>query len=203
MLGLELDLIKLGQAINRDYELKNGLYVSNDKMSIRSKKIGNAYLNPEIHIKKDATVISGKEASYFGALAPSESLALQGSTRVLTRSSNFNDIDINSTALSNISSLTDEQMIKNIEKENARRLEKNPDVRLLNISDLEKEREYDGKIYKMHDARPIMNEDKTIVKLLFKYDNEVNLKLLLLNKILKEHEHYYNDINVDREIKKR
>ena len=113
--------------------MKNGLYVSNDKMSIRSKKIGNAYLNPEIHIKKDATVISGKEASYFGALAPSESLALQGSTRVLTRSSNFNDIDINSTALSNISSLTDEQMIKNIEKENARRLEKNPDVRLLNI----------------------------------------------------------------------
>lgn len=197
------DLIKLGQAINRDYELKNGLYVPNDKMRIRSEKMGNAYLNPEIHIKKDGTVISGKEASYFGALAPSESVALQGSTRVLTRSSNFNDIDINSTALSNISSLTDEQMIKNIEEENARRLEKNPDSRLLNISDLVKEREYDGKIYKMHDARPIMNEDKTIVKLLFKYDNEVNLKLLLLNKILKEYEHYYNDINVDREIKKR
>ena len=88
-------------------------------------------------------------------------------------------------------------MIKNIEEENARRLEKNSDARLLNISDLVKEREYDGKNYKMHDARPIMNEDK------IKYDNEVNLKLLLLNKILKEHEHYYNDINVDREIKKR
>jgi beta-lactamase len=102
------DLIKLGQAINRDYELKNGLYVPNDKMKIRSEKIGNAYLNTEIHIKKDGTVISGKETSYFGALAPSESLAIQGSTRVLNRSSNFNDIDINSTALSNISSLTDE-----------------------------------------------------------------------------------------------
>ena len=82
-----------------------------------------------------------------------------------------------------------------------KRLEQNPDAKLLNISDLVKEREYDGKIYKMHDARPIMNEDKTIVNLLFKYDNEVNLKLLLLNKILKEYEHYYNDINVDREIK--
>lgn len=70
------DLIKLGQAINRDYELKNGLYVPNDKMKIRSEKIGNAYLNPEIHIKKDGTVISGKEASYFGALSPSESVAL-------------------------------------------------------------------------------------------------------------------------------
>ena len=63
-------------AINRDYELKNGLYVPNDKMKIRSEKIGNAYLNPEIHIKKDGTVISGKEASYFGALSPSESVAL-------------------------------------------------------------------------------------------------------------------------------
>ena len=45
-------------------------------MRIRSEKICNAYLNPEIHIKKDATVISGKEASYFGALSPSESVAL-------------------------------------------------------------------------------------------------------------------------------
>lgn len=56
--------------------MKNGLYVLNDKMRIRSEKICNAYLNPEIHIKKDATVISGKEASYFGALSPSESVAL-------------------------------------------------------------------------------------------------------------------------------
>ena len=195
------DLIKLGEAINKDYELKNGLYLPNDKMKIRSEKIGNAYVNPAIHIKKDGTKISGREASYFGGLAPSESLALQGSTRVLARSSNFNGVNINSTALSNVSSITDEQMIKYIEEENKKRLEKNPDAKLLNISDLVKEREYDGKIYKMHDARPIMNEDKTIVNLLFKYDNEVNLKLLLLNKILKEYEHYYNDINVDREIK--
>lgn len=36
-------------------------------------------------------------------------------------------------------------MIKNIEEENARRLEKNSDARLLNISDLVKEREYDVK----------------------------------------------------------
>lgn len=196
------DLIKLGQAINRDYELKNGLYVPNEKMRVRSEKIGSAYVNPETYIKKDGTQVSGKELSYFGGLAPEESVAAQGSTRVIARSSNFNGIDINSTALSNISGMTDEQMLKAIEEENARRLAKDPEARLLNSADLMKEREFDGRTFKMHDSRALMNEDRTIGNFLYKYDNEVNLKLLLLNKILKEYEHYYNDINIDRDITK-
>lgn len=196
------DLIKLGQAINRDYELKNGLYVPNEKMKVRSEKIGSAYVNPETYIKKDGTEVSGKELSYFGGLAPSESVAAQGSTRVIARSSNFDGIDINSTALSNVSGMTDEQMLKAIEEENARRLAKDPAAKLLNPEDLMKEREFDGKTFKMHDPRALMNEDRTIGNFLYKYDNEVNLKLLLLNKILKEYEHYYGDINVDRDITK-
>ena len=196
------DLIKLGQAINRDYELKNGLYVPNEKMRVRSEKIGSAYVNPETYIKKDGTQVSGKELSYFGGLAPEESVAAQGSTRVIARSSNFNGIDINSTALSNISGMTDEQMLKAIEEENARRLAKDPKARLLNSADLMKEREFDVLTFKMHDSRSLMNEDRTKGNILYKYDNEVNLKLLLLNKILKEYEHYYNDINIDRDITK-
>lgn len=196
------DLIKLGQAINRDYELKNGLYVPNEKMKVRSEKIGSAYVNPETYIKKDGTQVSGKELSYFGGLAPEESVAAQGSTRVIARSSNFNGIDINSTALSNISGMTDEQMLKTIEEENARRLAKDSEARLLNSADLMKEREFDGRTFKMHDSRALMNEDRTIGNFLYKYDNEVNLKLLLLNKILKEYEHYYNDINIDRDVTK-
>lgn len=197
------DLIKLGQAINKDFELKNGLYVPNEKMKVRSEKIGSAYVNPEIYVKKDGTEVSGKELSYFGGLAPAESVAAQGSTRVITRSSNFNGIDINSTALSNIAGMTDEQMFKAIEEENARRLANNPEAKLLNSNDLIKERQFDGQTFKMHDPRALMNEDKTIGNFLYKYDNEVNLKLLLLNKILKEYEHYYDDINIDRDITKK
>lgn len=196
------DLIKFGQMINKDYELKNGLYVPNDKMRLRSEKIGNAYINPKIHIKKDGSKVNGRELSYFGALAPSESLAVQGSTRVIARASNFNGININSTALSNISSMTDGEMLKAIEEENAKRLAKNPESKLLNPSDLIKERKFNGHLYKMHDPRAIMNEDKTIGNFLLKYDNEISLKLLLLNKILKEYEHYYYDINIDRDITK-
>lgn len=196
------DLIKLGQAINRDYELKNGLYVPNEKMKVRSEKIGSSYVNPETYIKRDGTEVSGKELSYFGRLAPQESIAAQGSTRVITRSSNFNGIDINSTALSNISGMTDDEMLKAIENENARRLAKDPEATLLDHANLIKEREFDGKTFKMHDPRALMNEDRTIGNFLYKYDNEVNLKLLLLNKILKEYEHYYDDINIDRDITK-
>lgn len=196
------DLIKLGQAVNMDYELRNGLYVPNDKMKVRSEKIGSAYVNPLTYVKKDGTEVSGRELSYFGGLAPEESVASQGSTRVIARSSSFNGIDINSTALSNVASMSDEQMIKAIEEENARRLAKDPEARLLNVNDLIKERVFDGTTFKMHDPRALMNEDRTIGNFLYKYDNEVVLKLLLLNKILKEYEHYYDEINIDRNITK-
>ena len=193
------DLIKLGQAINSDYELRNGLYVPNPKMRIRSKKMGNAYINPITHFKNGKEV-SGKELSYFGGLAPAESIAAQGSTRVIARSSNFNGTNINSTALTNVAGIIDEEMILAIEKENAKKLAKDPHATLLNPDNLIKEREFDGKLYKMHDPRGILNEDKTIGNYLFKIDNEVVLKLLLLNKILKECEHYYDNINIERDI---
>lgn len=199
------DLIKLGQAINRDYELKNGLYVPNEKQMVRSAKIGSAYIEPETYRKKDGTILTGDKAaelSYFGKLAPQESVAAQGSTRVIARASNFNGTDINSTALSNVSSITDEQMLKLIEEENARRLTEKPDANLLNPEKLVKERTFDGKAFKMHDPRNIMKEDPTIGSFLYKYDNEVNLKLLLLNKILKEYEHYYEAINIEKDITK-
>ena len=197
------DLIKLGSAINKDYELKNGIYVPNEKQKVRSEKLGNAYINPETYIKKDGTEVSGKELSYFGGLAPEESLAAQGSTRVIARTSNLDGIDINSTALTNIAAMTDEQMLEAIEKENARRIAKNRDAKLLNPNDLIMEHVYDGKLYKTHDPRQILNEDATIGNFLYRYDNEFNLKLLLLNKVLKEYEHYEKDINVDIDITER
>lgn len=181
------DLIKLSSEINKEYLLKKGLYIPHKYNSLRSDKIGNLYIN------------EGNEESYFGRLAPKKSIAAQGSTRVITRASLFNDIDINSTLLTNMASITDEEMFEAIQKENKKRLESGKE--LLISSDLIKEREYNGKIYKTHDIRSIMPESQVIDKMSFKYDNEINLKLLLLNKILKEYEHYYNNINVDKKIK--
>ena len=181
------DLIKLSSEINKEYLLKKGLYIPHKYNSLRSDKIGNLYIN------------EGNEESYFGRLAPKKSIAAQGSTRVITRASLFNDIDINSTLLTNMASITDEEMFEAIQKENKKRLESGKE--LLISSNLIKEREYNGKIYKTHDIRSIMPESQVIDKMSFKYDNEINLKLLLLNKILKEYEHYYDNINVDRKIK--
>ncbi len=195
------DLIKLSQAINRDYVLRDGLYLPNYGNPIRSAKMGNAYINPATTIKK-GEMVSAQELSYFGKLAPSESVAAQGSTRVITRASSFNGIDMNSTALSNIAGISDEEMNRLIEDENRRRLERNPESKLLDPSALIKEREYHGNTYKMHDPRALMNEDATIGHFLYRYDNEVNLKLLLLQLVLSRYEHYYNDIVVDRDITK-
>jgi len=181
------DLIKLSSEINKEYLLKKGLYIPHKYNSLRSDKIGNLYIN------------EGNEESYFGRLAPKKSIAAQGSTRVITRASLFNDIDINSTVLTNMASITDDEMFEAIQKENKKRLESGKE--LLISSDLIKEKEYNGKIYKTHDIRSIMPESQVIDKMSFKYDNEINLKLLLLNKILKEYEHYYDNINVDRKIK--
>lgn len=196
------DLIKLSHIINNDYELRNGLYVPNEKQKIRSAKIGNAYVNPRTYITKNGTEISGCELSYFGKLALQDVIAAQGSTRVITRASNFNGTEINSTVLSNIAGINDMQMLQAIDKENERRKTLNLDAKLLDADSLIKKRVFDGKTFKMHDPRLLMREEDTIGKVLYKYDNEVNLKLLLLNKILKEYEHYYEDINIDKDITK-
>ena len=180
------DLIKLSSEINKEYLLRKGLYIPHKYNSLRSNKMGNLYIN------------DGREESYFGRLAPKKSIAAQGSTRVITRASLFKNIDINSTILTNAASMTDESLFNAIQKENKKRLEIGK--KLLIPSDLIKEREYDSKTYKMHDVRCIVPESQVIDKMSFKYDNEINLKLLLLNKILKEYDHYDKDITIDRDI---
>ena len=160
------DLIKLSSAINNEYLLKKGLYSPNKLSSIRSEKMGNLYVN------------DGDERSYFGYMAPSKSIAAQGSTRVITRASKYKDKDINSTILTNMASITDEQMIEMIQKKNRELIMKKEPM--LQIENLIKERKYNSKTYKMHDIRILMPEDETIGNYLYKYDNELNLKLLLL-----------------------
>ena len=196
------DLIKLGGHLMSDYELTNGLFIPNPYKSIRSQKMGNAYINPEFIIENGKIKSSGSEKSYFGAFAPSDSVAAQGSTRVISRSSRLpkNNTVINSTALSNIAGMTDEDMYKEIYKENARRLATNPDAKLLDPSALVKERVYGDKSYKMHDPRALMNEDKTLGNYLLGFDNKVVLKLLLLSRLLQERDDYYDDIDIEREI---
>lgn len=194
------DLLQFMEKIVQDRSINKGMFDANRSKSNRSEKMGNAYVNPELFINPDGSVVSGAEKSYFGKLAPASSIAAQGSTRVILRASEYNGIIISSTALSNIASMTDEEMLKMIERENTRRLSLNPDATLLNSEVLMKVRIYDGKTFKMHDPRSLMNEDETLTKLLYKYDNEVVLKLLFLNKLLKELEHYHEDVNVNQDI---
>lgn len=198
------DLLTMLQKMANDQTVnQNGdIYVPNTKMNNRSEKIGNAYTNPEFFTTADGTVISGKERSYFGRLAPKEAIASQGSTRVIARTEKANNVDISTTALTNIASMTDEEMREMIRKENEKRLAQDKEAKLLREEDLMKTRNFDGVIYGMKDPRALMNEDKTIGRILYKYDNEIILKLLLVNKILKEQEHYDKEINIDRDITK-
>ncbi len=196
------DLLQFASQVVRDETLQDGLFEPNHLKSIRSNKMGNAYINPEFIVNPDGTIVSGRERSYFGGLAPRKSLAAQGSTRVILRASDYNGILISSTALSNIASVGDEELLGMIERENARRLAQDPNARLLDPEVLMKVRVYDGKTYKMHDPRALMNEDKTLGKFLNDYDNKIVLKLLLLNKLLKGYEHYYENVSVNRDITK-
>ncbi len=195
------DLLKMLESVANDATLNNGLYVPNHLLSKRSEMMGNAYVNPDTVVNANGEIVSGSEKTYFGRLAPANSVAVQGSTRVIARASDANGVIISSTALSNIASMTDEEMKELIEKINRQLLEKDANAKVIDPDTLMKTREYDGKIYRMHDPRRLMNEDKTIGSVLYKYDNEVVLKLLLLNKILKEYEHYYDDVHVDVSIK--
>lgn len=194
------DLVKLSSAINRDLELQNGLYEPNVKKEIRSSKFGNVYVNPKYFTKNDGSIVNGKELSYFGGLAPINSFATQGSTRVITRSSIFDDIDINSTILTSSASMSEEQIEQLIEKENIKRIERNKGEKLLKKEDIVKIRTYNDQTYQQNDIRSLIPESKTIEKIAFKYDNEIILKLLFLNKILKEYEKYDKNINVEQDI---
>lgn len=196
------DLLTLLESVAKDSTLTNHLYVPNHLLSKRSDKMGNAYVNPENVVLPDGTLVSGSEKSYFGRLATKDSMAVQGSTRVIGRVSSVNGITISSTALSNIASMTEEEMRALIEKVNQEMLAKDLNAKVIDPDSIMKARQYDGRVYKMQDPRRLMNEDKTIGAVLYRYDNEVVLKLLLLNKILKEYEHYYEDVHVDISIRR-
>ncbi len=196
------DLLTLLESVAKDSTLIDHLYDPNHLLSKRSDKMGNAYVNPQSVAMADGTIVSGREKSYFGRLAPRDSMAVQGSTRVIGRVSNANGIIISSTALTNIASMTEEEMRALIEKANREILAKDPNAKVIDPESLIKTRQYEGKIYQMHDPRRLMNEDKTIGSVLYRYDNEVVLKLLLLNKILKEYEHYNESIHVDIPIQR-
>ena len=197
------DLLRMLENVASDYTIRNGIYVPNTLQSKRSDKMGNAYVNPETVVDKNGQLVSGSEKTYFGRLAPADSMAVQGSTRVIGRVEDANGILVSSTALSNIASLTDEEFEAFIEKRNQELLAKNPNAKLIDPKAVMKTSTFDGKIYRMHDPRQLMDEDATIGSVLLRYDNEVVLKLLLLNKILKEYECYYDDVNVDIQIDRR
>ena len=196
------DLLDFTSHVMEDEKINQGLFIPNEYMNNRSNKMGNAYVNPKFFKKADGEIISGKNRSYFGSLAPIDSLASQGSTRVIARGEKARKTIITSTALSNIASLSDEETLELIAKKNEEILKKDPNAKVLNPSDLIKVRVWNQQEYKMHDPRRIMNEDQTLGSILYKYDNKIILKLLLLNKILKEQEHYDKDIYIERDITK-
>ena len=193
------DVLDMISHVIEDREMSKELFVPNEYMNNRSNKMGNAYVNPKFFKKADGEIVSGKNRSYFGSLAPAESIAAQGSTRVIVRGEKARKTIITSAALSNIASLSDEEMLELIAKRNKELLEKDQNAKIMNPKDLMKVRIWNQKEYKMHDPRRIMNEDQTIGSILCKYDNEIILKLLLLNKILKE-EHYDKKISIERNV---
>ena len=114
-----------------DYKIS--LKTSNEYEEVRSDKMGNAYVNPRYFYNDDGSIAgSAIEESYFGKLALTNSVAAQGSTRVIARASNINGKDVNSTMLSNIASVTKQEMLALIEAQNERKLRENPNASMKN-----------------------------------------------------------------------